>query len=87
MSKNIISISRGMSTMDILRRELDRIEQLTGSRPVDWLWSAYDEDLDDYYTADGYDFDAFEMHISALADSFLDFHHDHVRDLHLDFFS
>lgn len=85
MSKNIISISRGMSTMGILRRELDRIEQLTGSRPEDWMWTCYDEDIDEFYTYEGYDFDAFEMHISALADSYIDFVHEHVKDLTLDF--
>ena len=40
--KNLIKIGAGMSTMGILRQELDHIEHSTGYRPEDWLSDIYD---------------------------------------------
>lgn len=84
MSRSIISIPRGISTLGIVRRELDRIESLTGDRPVDWMLTNYDEDVDEFYTADGFDWDAFEMHIGCLADHYIDFINEHYKDLKMD---
>ena len=84
MSKSIISIPLGISTLGIVRRELDRVERLTGVRPEDWLMDVYDQDLDDFYTADGFDWDGFQMHIAFVADSYIDFLDDHQRDLVMD---
>lgn len=85
MSKSIISIARGTSTRSIVLRELDRIERMTGDCPEDWLWQMYDEDVDEFYTAEGYDWDAFEMHIACLADHYIDFVREHAKDLTIDF--
>ena len=84
MSKSVISLRRGASTLAMARRELDRIESMTGTRPSDWLMDVYDQVIDDYYGPDGFDFDAFEMYLGFLADSFLDFHFEHARDLVMD---
>ena len=63
------------------RRELDRIESLTGCRPEDWFMTNYDEDIDEYYGPNGFEWDDFEMHLAMVADSFLDFISEHERDL------
>lgn len=84
MSKSIISLRRGTSTLAMARRELDRIEALTGNRPEDWFMTNYDEDIDDYYGPDGFEWDDFEMHLGCLADSYIDFVREHVRDLVMD---
>lgn len=84
MSKSIISLRRGTSTIAIARRELDRIESLTGSRPEDWFMTNYDEDIDDYYGPDGFEWDDFEMHLALVADSYIDFVHEHYADLIMD---
>lgn len=84
MSKSIISLRRGTSTLAIARRELDRIESLTGNRPVDWFMTNYDEDIDDYYGPDGFEWDDFEMHLALVADSYIDFVHEHYADLVMD---
>jgi len=84
MSKSIISLRRGTSTLAIARRELDRIESLTGSRPEDWFMTNYDEDIDDYYGPDGFEWDDFEMHLALVADSYIDFVHEHYADLIMD---
>ena len=84
MSKSIISIRRGTSTLAIARRELDRIESLTGNRPEDWFMTNYDEDIDDYYGPDGFEWDDFEMHLALVADSYIDFVHEHYADLIMD---
>ena len=85
MSKSIISLSRGTSSLGIVRRELDRIERVTGYRPIDWLMSAYDEDIDEFYTPEGFDWESFEMHIDALADSYIEFVQQHYQHLNVDF--
>lgn len=84
MSKSIISLRRGTSTIAIARRELDRIESLTGNRPEDWFMTNYDEDIDDYYGPDGFEWDDFEMHLALVADSYIDFVHEHYADLIMD---
>lgn len=84
MSKSIISLRRGTSTLAIARRELDRIESLTGNRPEDWFMTNYDEDIDDYYGPDGFEWDDFEMHLALVADSYIDFVHEHYTDLIMD---
>lgn len=84
MSKSIISLRRGTSTLAIARRELDRIESLTGNRPEDWFMTNYDEDIDDYYGPDGFEWDDFEMHLAMVADSYIDFVHEHYADLIMD---
>jgi hypothetical protein len=84
MSKSIISLRRGTSTLAIARRELDRIESLTGNRPEDWFMTSYDEDIDDYYGPDGFEWDDFEMHLAMVADSYIDFVHEHYADLIMD---
>ena len=84
MSKSIISLRRGTSTLAIARRELDRIESLTGNRPEDWFMTNYDEDIDDYYGPDGFEWDDFEMHLALVADSYIDFVHEHYADLIID---
>lgn len=82
--KNLIKIGRGMSTMGILRQELNRIEQETGYRPVDWLSTIYDEAYEEYMIGDEFDWEGFEMHLSCVADSFIEFIHDHYSDLRMD---
>lgn len=84
MSKSIISLRLGTSTLALARRELDRIESLTGSRPEDWFMTNYDEDIDDYYGPDGFEWDDFEMHLALVADSYIDFVHEHYADLVMD---
>ena len=84
MSKSIISLRRGTSTLSIARRELDRIESLTGNRPEDWFMTNYDEGIDDYYGPDGFEWDDFEMHLALVADSYIDFVHEHYADLIMD---
>ena len=84
MSKSIISLRRNISTLSIARRELDRIESLTGNRPEDWYMTNYDEDIDDYYGPDGFEFDDFAMHLALVADSYIDFVHEHYADLVMD---
>ena len=83
MSVSIISLSRHTSTRDILRSELNRIESATGYRPEDWLTDVYDECIDDFRTGDGFDFDGFSMHLSFMADDFIDFINEHYKDLHM----
>ena len=87
MSKSVISIRRGTSTLGIVRRELDRVESFTGDRPKDWLMDIYDEHIDEYYGPDGFDFDAFEMFIGFVADSYIDFVCERPRSLELNFMS
>lgn len=83
MSKSIIFISRGTSTLALARRQLDRIEAITGDRPEDWFMTEYDEDIDDYYDHDGFDWDAFEMHLGCVADHYIDFIQEHYKDLNI----
>lgn len=84
MSVSVISLARGTSTIRIMRRELNRIEQETGVRPEDWLQEIHDDAVDQYMNdTDGFDFDSFEMHMSCTADSFIDFWHDHYQNLNM----
>lgn len=71
--RNLIKIGRGMSTLGILRAQLDRIEHATGDRPEDWLYHIYDEAYEEYMTDDDFDWDGFEMHLSCVADSYIEF--------------
>lgn len=79
----IISPSKGKDSFQILRHELDRIEQETGYRPDDWLSDRYDESIDEYIEGSDFDYDGFEMHLSCVADSFIDFINEHYRDLRM----
>lgn len=79
--KNLIAIGRGMSTMGILRQELDHIEHSTGYRPEDWLTDIYDEAYEEYWQDDSFDWDGFEMHLSCVADSFIEFIAQHYQHL------
>lgn len=81
--KNLLSVSRSITTMQIFRRELNRIEQLTGCRPEDWFSTEYEESYDEYMTCDGFDWDGFEMHMSCMADSFIDFIHENYQHLNM----
>lgn len=85
MSVSVISLSRGTSTVRIMRRELHRIEEETGISPEDWMQELHDDAVEQYMDdAVGFDFDAFEMHLSCQADTFIDFWHDHYQYLTLD---
>lgn len=84
MSLSIISVSRGTSTLSMVRSELNRIESFTGYRPTDWLTDIHDESLDDFRSDDGsFDFDGFAMHLSCVADSFIEFIQEHYQHLHM----
>lgn len=86
MSLSILSLSRGTSTLAMARSELKRIEAITGYRPVDWLMDIYDESLDDFRSDDGsFDFEGFAMHLSCVADSFIDFTQEHAQHLRMSF--
>lgn len=67
--------------MGILRYELDRIEHATGYRPVDWLSDIYDQTYEEYWQDDSFDWDGFEMHLSCVADSFIEFIAQHYQYL------
>lgn len=73
MGTIILSLSRGLSTRDVIRQELDRIERATGCRPVDWLWEIHDTAVQDNMTDGYFDFDSFEMQVACNADNFIDF--------------
>ena len=79
--KNLIKIGRGMSTMGILRAQLDRIEHATGYRPEDWLSDIYEEAYEEYMTGDSFDWEGFELHMSCVADSFIEFIDQHYQHL------
>ena len=80
--KNLIKIGKdGRSTMGILRQELDHIEHATGYRPEDWMYQMYDEAYEEYWCNDSFDWEGFEMHISCLADSFIEFIAQHYQNL------
>ena len=79
--KNLIAIGRGMSTLGILRSQLDHIEHSTGYRPEDWLSDIYEEAYDEYMTDEGFDWEGFELHISCVADSFIEFIAQHYQHL------
>ncbi len=79
--KNLIAIGRGMSTLGILRSQLDHIEHATGYRPEDWLSDAYEEAYEEYMTDQGFDWEGFELHLACLADSFIEFIAQHYQNL------
>ena len=79
--KNLISVSMGTSTIGVLRQELDHIEHATGYRPEDWLSDIYDEAYEEYWQDDSFDWDGFEMHLSCVADSFIEFIAQHYQHL------
>lgn len=81
--KNLISIRSGSSTMSVLRSELDRIEHKTGHRPTDWLSEIYEEAYEEYMTDTGFDWNGFTLHLSCVADSFIDFIIDHYQHLNM----
>jgi hypothetical protein len=85
--KNLIAIGRGMSTLGILRRELDNIEHATGVRPDDWLSDIYDEAYEEFMTDEGFDWEGFEMHLSCTADSFIEFFVAHYQHLNNNLYS
>ena len=79
--KNLISLRTGKTTMGILRAQLDHIEHATGYRPDDWLSDIYNEAYEEYMQDDGFDWDGFEMHLSCVADSFIEFIAKHYQFL------
>lgn len=79
--KNLIKIGRGMSTMGILRAQLDHIEHATGYRPEDWLSTIYEEAYDEYWNDDEFDWEGFELQLSCVADSFIEFIAQHYQNL------
>lgn len=79
--KNLIKIGRGMSTMGILRAQLDHIEHATGYRPEDWLSTIYEEAYDEYWNDGEFDWEGFELHLSCVADSFIEFIAQHYQNL------
>jgi len=79
--KNLIAIGRGMSTLGVLRSQLDHIENTTGYRPEDWLSDVYEEAYDEYMTDEGFDWEGFELHLSCVADSFIEFIAQHYQHL------
>ena len=84
MSVSVISLSLGTSTIRIMRRELNRIEQATGIRPEDWMQEIHDDAVEEYMTDDDFDFDSFDLHMSCVADSFIDFWNEHTQYLNND---
>lgn len=83
MSVSILSLSRGTSTIRIMRRELRRIEQATGICPEDWMQEEHDETVKECRRQDGFDWEEFEMHMSCTADNFIEFwieHHQHLNN-------
>lgn len=85
MSVSIVSLALGTSTIRIMRRELNRIEQETGIRPEDWMQELHDDAVEEQLrTGDEFDFEVFEMHLSCQADNFIDFWHDHYQNLNID---
>jgi len=81
MSVSIISLSRSTSTVRIMRRELNRIEQATGIRPEDWMQEIHDDAVNEYRNDGDFDFDSFDLHLSCVADSFIDFWNEHYQFL------
>lgn len=81
--KNLISIRSGSSTMGILRQTLDNIEHATGYRPDDWMSDIYDEAYEEYWSDDSFDWDGFTMHLSCVADSFIEFIAQHYQHLNM----
>ena len=79
--KNLIKIGKGMSTMGILRAQLDHIEHATGYRPEDWLSTIYEEAYDEYWNDGEFDWEGFELHLSCVADSFIEFIAQHYQNL------
>lgn len=79
--KNLIKIGRGMSTLGILRTQLDHIEHATGYRPEDWLTDVYEEAYDEYWNNGEFDWEGFELHLSCVADSFIEFIAQHYQHL------
>ena len=85
MSVSVVSLALGTSTIRIMRRELNRIEQETGIRPEDWMQELHDDAVEEQLqTGDEFDFETFEMHMSCQADNFIDFWHDHYQHLNVD---
>jgi hypothetical protein len=87
MSVSVISLAHGTSTIRIMRRELRRIERATGIYPEDWMQEIHDDAVDLYMTDNDFDFDAFDMHMSCTADSFIDFWNDHHQHLNNNLYS
>ena len=81
MSVSVISLSRNTSTVRIMRRELNRIEQTTGVRPEDWLQEVHDDAVNEYRNGDDFDFESFDLHMSCVADNFIDFWKEHYQFL------
>lgn len=79
----IISPSLRKDSFQILRHELDRIEQETGYRPEDWLSDCYEESIPEYMDDAGFDFEAFQWHMSCKADEFIDFINEHYQNLRM----
>jgi hypothetical protein len=77
----IISLSQGITTMSIINRELDRIERLTGCRPVDWMYDIHDLAIIDNTEGGHFDFEGFVMQVSCDADHYIDFVQENYPEL------
>lgn len=64
--------ARVISTIGIARRELDRIERVTGCRPDEWMHSVHDRAIADNMNGSALDFDAFTMQVACFTDHFID---------------
>jgi len=71
---NIISLSRGITTMQIYLRELHRMETECGNSCPDWYADIYDDAIDNNRDDDGsLDWDSFETDMVNLADEYIRF--------------
>jgi len=68
-----VSSLRSAPIANIMTRELDRIERITGYRPVTWLSDRCKDSYRDCFTGYGFDWDEFNWTVSCIADSFIDF--------------
>ena len=73
MGRCIISLSRHTSTRSIVNTQLDRIESITGTRPVDWLSEVEGLAIEENDLDDGFDWDSYAMQIESDADNYIDF--------------
>ena len=73
MGTVIVAIAKGISTSDIILRELDRIQRYTGSRPVEWMEDIHNIAVSDNTDGDRFDIEGFEIRVACFADRFIDF--------------
>jgi len=73
MSHFILNLAKGVSTRGIVARELDRIEQITGDRPEDWMEEISEIAIQENTDGDTFDFDGFDLQVTVNADHYIDF--------------